>query len=76
MCERLFQRLRNARPERVEYATAEYQAARLAVLGQPCWRCGEVADTADHVKPVRHGGTWRDGLRPACRRCNSDWSVA
>lgn len=74
-CERTFQSFRNRRPERQEYATLEYKAARLAVLGLPCWRCGEKATSADHVVPVREGGTWRDGLRPACAKCNADWRV-
>lgn len=71
--EKALQAHRNATPTRAEYATLEYKAARQAVLGQPCWRCGKPADTADHIKPVRDGGTWRDGLRPACRKCNSDY---
>lgn len=32
------------------------------ILGAPTW-------SADHVRPVSRGGTWRDGLRHAHRRC-------
>lgn len=74
ICERARNRVRERR--RAEYTTPEYKAARTAMWGAPCWRCGKRADTADHVKPVREGGTWRDGLRPACRACNSDWQTA
>lgn len=50
---------------------------------QPCALCSEVIDyratspdersfSAEHVVPVRHGGTWRDGLLPAHLGCQRE----
>src|ERR1700746_2219614 len=69
--QRMYEQARS--PKRKEYSDPAYKKARLAVIGMPCYVCGVPADTADHIVPVRMGGTWRDGLRPACRAHNSDW---
>lgn len=58
---------------RKEYEDPGYKRARLKVIGLPCYVCGKPSDTADHVVPVRLGGTWRNGLRPACLEHNSAW---
>jgi 5-methylcytosine-specific restriction endonuclease McrA len=47
--------------------------AREQVRNYPsCWYCGATTDlTVDHIKPRALGGTVADGLRTACRPCNS-----
>src|SRR4051794_35457213 len=42
------------------------------VMGDPCAYCGGPAAEADHVTPVRLGGTetW-DNIAAACRSCNN-----
>ena len=38
----------------------------------PCYRCGQPAESVDHIVPVALGGTDDlDNLRPACVSCNS-----
>lgn len=56
------------------YRSREYQRNRKLLLASkpPCFRCGGVATTADHILPKsRGGGPELTNLRPACRRCNS-----
>lgn len=54
-----------------DYAQRVSRAA-LAVHGRVCWMCGGVATTADHIVPRAFGGGDElEGLRPACRSCNS-----
>ena len=54
-------------------ASAAQVLARVEFYGGLCWICRtEPADTIDHVKPLRRGGSnWPANLRPACRPCNS-----
>lgn len=56
-------------------SSADYRAARARLKAHPtrCWRCGQRADTIDHVPPLafhRHTGRACCELRPACARCN------
>jgi hypothetical protein len=50
---------------------------------QPCVLCDQWIDyalvapevmrfAAEHVVPVRHGGTWREGLLPSHMRCQNE----
>lgn len=56
---------------RTEYNRRDYRRAARRLYGLPCVYCGAPADTADHRRPLAHGGTLADGLVPACRACNS-----
>ena len=54
---------------------ATYQVARTALLaGRPlCWKCDQLATTADHVPPLRSYPSpdlWRGVLKPACAKHN------
>lgn len=53
--------------------TEEQRAARFAMWGGRCWKCG-IADATeeDHVKPISKAG-WHclANLRPVCHNCNS-----
>lgn len=66
-----------------EHSSRAYRVARARLRAeklQPCCLCGEEIDydfgaplpesfAAEHVKPVRHGGTWEDGLFPSHLGC-------
>jgi hypothetical protein len=57
-----------------EYDTPEYRKARRQLLeGNPvCHWCKKApATTADHLYEVDNGGSWADGMVPACKPCNS-----
>ena len=57
-----------------EYDTPEYRKARRELLeGNPvCHWCKKApATTADHLYEVDNGGSWADGMVPACKPCNS-----
>lgn len=44
----------------------------LGQCGRHAGICGSIHDlTADHIKPVAHGGTASDGVITMCRSCNS-----
>ncbi len=48
-----------------------------ATYGRACWRCGQWANTVDHVIPVVLGGTHDlSNLRPCCSRDNSSTGAA
>ena len=50
-------------------SAADYAAV---IASGPCVYCGAEATTADHIRPLRHGGREAaDNLAPACRPCNS-----
>lgn len=71
-------REREARPGRALYRDPVYLRNRALLLAgnPPCYRpdCDQPATTADHIIPIRHGGTNAlSNLRPACRPHNSDW---
>lgn len=59
------------------YGPAYVTARRHLLADQPpCWKCGALATTADHVPPLRaftSPAAWVGELRPACLRCNSSW---
>ncbi len=64
------------------YSRKEYQVNRLAVLEASGWRCqwpgcDRPARTADHVVPLKAGGS-NDiaNLRASCGRCNSQGGAA
>lgn len=49
-----------------------YQRMRRALVGKPCWQCGQPATTADHYPPLsrlRPGERWNGVLRPMCVPC-------
>lgn len=57
-----------------EHHTRAYRKARAPLIGQPCWRCGKPATTADHVPPLAewyrtHTEPWAGELRPSCGPC-------
>lgn len=68
-----------------EHSSWPYMKAReklRATRQQPCVLCSEWIDytlkaphplrfAAEHVVPVRNGGTWRDGLLPSHVRCQN-----
>jgi 5-methylcytosine-specific restriction endonuclease McrA len=53
--------------------TPEQKAARFAMWGGRCWRCGiGEATEEDHVKPIAKGGSHcLANLRPICQKCNT-----
>ncbi|MGO4604514.1 HNH endonuclease [Terrabacter sp. 2YAF2] len=53
--------------------TPEQKAARFAMWGGRCWRCGIAEATEeDHVKPIAKGGSHcLANLRPICQKCNT-----
>jgi hypothetical protein len=60
---------RASEPLDVRREAASYRAL---ILGDPCVYCGVPSDTADHIRPLKAGGTERwDNLAPCCRSCNS-----
>ena len=65
---------RNTVDNKREYDTPEYRKARRELLeGNPiCHWCKRApATTADHLYEVDNGGSWADGMVPACKPCNS-----
>ena len=38
--------------------------------GQPCYYCGDAAESVDHKIPYSRGGRDGPNLVPACHRCN------
>lgn len=76
-CRREFDRTRRPAPADRGHGT-EYRKARDDLLAGGPWPCElqlrgctGIADTADYVVPVSRGGTLADGLRRACRHCNT-----
>ena len=53
------------------YNARAYKAAKVAMAGAPCWRCGKPSDSVDHVPPVSSmpKGRWVGIFRPACMSC-------
>lgn len=48
-----------------------WKRARARLKGLPCRYCGRPSDEADHLVPVRAGGTSHpSNVVPACRSCN------
>ena len=57
-----------------EYNSKEYKEARAALLRDHpiCHWCRKAPATeADHLIETDRGGTWRDGMVPACKPCNA-----
>ena len=52
----------------------KWRTLRAAILTQHphCWRCGQPANTIDHIQPASRGGNLYDpaNLRAACAHCN------
>lgn len=70
--QRIWERDRARRlPQRRAYQDKAYKAARAALKGKPCYRCGEPSDTVDHVVPLALGGANDpSNWAPACGACN------
>lgn len=58
----------------------QWQRARARVLdrdGHRCYRCGQPADTVDHVVPVARGGSHDDSnLAAVCAACHAAKTAA